>query len=949
MYKQLKIYSLVAAAALAQSAGAQAKLSAESTAWYPVAQENKPYTRWWLLGSAVDSAGITYNFEQFAEKGIGGVEITPIYGVKGNEANDVEYLSEKWMDLYGHIVDEGLRLGVEVDMNNGTGWPFGGPNVTTDYSARKLIVEQWALQPGGRADFAIVPSDKKQKPIATLQRVIGFDGNKRIDLTSKVRADGSLDWKAPGKRPWTIYAIFSGRTFQKVKRAAPGGEGFVLNHYDSVAVKHYLNRFDEAFAASGKPFPNSFFNDSYEVYGANWDDRLLDEFFKHHGYRLETYIPEFAADASSLAPDAYATRCRVVRDYRYTLGRMLEENFTKVWADWCHGHGCRARNQSHGSPANLVDLYAMVDVPECESFGQSDIQLPGLHRFGPSRHSDADMSTLKLASSAAHLTGKPLTSAESLTWLTEHFCTSLADCKPELDRMFCAGVNHVYFHGSPYSPAGAAFPGYMFYASVNMSPTGSMWPDSDALFSYISRVQSFMSAGSPDSDFLLYFPIEDIWSRADGAPYLTFEIHKMGQLMPEVKASADAITNAGYDYDFVTDSLLEVISVADDGKLKANQGGTEYKAIIVPEMKTASPHTLRKLMSLAEAGATVIFVGEMPDDVPGMSHRKADKRLLDKLVKRMPRKDGIKCPFGHGFIVRSSSVASDLALVAAPEEMRTKSGLTALRRRNEIGGRNYFACRLNDEPSDEWVALAEPAEAVVIYDPITGNRGFAQLDNNVEGKTLIRLQMAPGESLLLKTFPKVRTNIMPPRHRPEFGSWPYVESKGQPIVLEGEWTLSFPNSEPAIADTFSMPSPQSWTELPSDVAKVNFGTGRYAIKFYIDNPAEADDWLLDLGDVRESAAVRVNGRLAGKAWCVPFALKVGEYLRPGENILEVDVTNLQINRIIDFEKRGVEWRVFKNANIASVTNAKQFSFADWPIAPSGLNSQVTLTPIIINK
>ncbi len=97
--------------------------------WYAEKVENRPFVRWWWHGSAVDSVGLTYNLEEFARQGIGGVEVTPIYGVKGNEANDIPYLSEKWMDMLGHTVSEANRLGLRVDMNNGTGWPFGGRRV----------------------------------------------------------------------------------------------------------------------------------------------------------------------------------------------------------------------------------------------------------------------------------------------------------------------------------------------------------------------------------------------------------------------------------------------------------------------------------------------------------------------------------------------------------------------------------------------------------------------------------------------------------------------------------------------------------------------------------------------------------------------------------------------------------------------------------------------------
>ncbi|MDE5749976.1 MAG: glycosyl hydrolase family 2, partial [Duncaniella sp.] len=568
--------------ALAASADTQVRTNVKPsgpTDWYEVKTENRPFVRWWWLGSAVDPEGLTYNLSEFARQGLGGTEITPIYGVQGNEANDIPYLSDRWMDMLHHTNAESRRLGLQVDMNNGTGWPFGGPEVTVAESARKHITEKYTVPGGSRLDVPLLPKDEKQRNVATLQAVQAVRGDRRINLTNKVKADGTLDWKAPKGEPWTIYALFCGRTFQKVKRAAPGGEGYVINHYDSTAVKKYLDRFDRAFAGREVDMPNTFFNDSYEVYGADWTEGVLEQFYKDHGYRLEDYLPEFEGDGGHTE-----LRGRIVSDYRRTLAGMLTDNFTRVWTDWAHRHNARIRNQSHGSPANILDLYAIVDIPECESFGQTHFDIPGLHETGPIREGDAGPSLLKLASSGAHLADKPIVSAEALTWLTEHFRTPMSRCKPELDQLFASGVNHVYFDGAPCSPAGSECTGWVFYAAINVSPTPAMCENAHAMFDYIARTQSFLTQGEPDADVLMFFPHDDILHRQDGNPYLMFDIHKMRQRMPEIKDYINEILSAGYDMDYVSDSLLNVLSVRPDGTI-ASKGATHHKAIIVPAVK----------------------------------------------------------------------------------------------------------------------------------------------------------------------------------------------------------------------------------------------------------------------------------------------------------------------------------------------------------------------------
>ncbi|MGC4016736.1 MAG: glycosyl hydrolase [Luteolibacter sp.] len=117
---------------------------------------------------------------------------------------------------------------------------------------------------------------------------------------------------------------------------------------------------------------------------------------------------------------------------------------------------------------------------------------------------------------AAHVTGKPLTSAEACTWLDEHFLGTLAAAKSWVDRYFLGGVNHICYHGTCFSPDSEPWPGRLFYASVELQPTNSYWPHFHALNEYVARCQSFLQGGRPDNDLLVYYPIHDEWSAGKG-------------------------------------------------------------------------------------------------------------------------------------------------------------------------------------------------------------------------------------------------------------------------------------------------------------------------------------------------------------------------------------------------------------------------------------------------
>ena len=849
-----------------------ANAQAQGTDWYEPVNENKPYVRWWWLGSAVDQEGLTYNLEEFAKAGIGGYEVTPIYGVQGNEANDIPYLSDKWMSMYKYLVSESERLGLQCDMNNGTGWPFGGPQITPDIAAQKMEVSEQGVK--------------------------------------------------------------SVQTGQMVKRAAPGGEGFVMDHYNPEALKTYLKPFEEAFAKSGAKWPNTWFNDSYEVYGANWTPKYPEIFKERYGYDIVPFLqegerkaqarreaqqkqreemmrqrPQMAAPAQPAVQKLNAKNItdydRAICDYRELLGTLLKENFIVPWIEWGHSHGTQIRNQSHGSPANILDVYGMVDIPECETFGRSQFNIPGLRQDPIIKKNDGDPAVLKLASSAAHVTGKKFTSSETLTWLTEHFRTSLSQCKPELDQAFAAGVNHIYFHGAPYSPKGAEFPGWMFYASINVSPTGGIWKDAPALFKYIERCQAFLTQGQPDSDFLLYLPIYDAWNRTTETAYMMFDIHGMDKTLPDAKRAMYNLLERGFDADYISDLQLQNLDV--------------NKPIIVPNCTFMPVETAQRLVELKKKGVPVYFIDSVPQDVPGLHDLAARRKEFKKIAK------------GFG-----KPVSLDKALSSYKnEEFKSKLNGTMIRRRNECGGYNYFASMLNGDAVNGWVKLGTPAKSAMFFDPMRGTSGKAQVRTAADGCAEIRLQLNPGESILIKTFP---TDVDVP-------AWNYIASEGEPQILNSGWSLSFPESAPEIPGSFQINKPQDWTTLRGvDNAKINFATARYTGGIDMKDVNAADEWILDLGDVRESARVFVNREEVGTVWAVPFRINIGKYLHQGINIVDVYVTNLQSNRIADYERRGVNWKIFKDANINSVVGGR-VDFGKWDVDPSGLCSEVKLIPV----
>jgi len=642
----------------------------------------------------------------------------------------------------------------------------------------------------------------------------------------------------------------------------------------------------------------------------------------------------------------------VIADYRETLSDMLLENFTKQWTSWAHSHGSLTRNQAHGSPGNLIDLYGAVDIPECESFGLSEFNISGLRTDTFSHRNLSDLSMLKYASSAAHITGKPYTSSETLTWLTEHFRTSLSQCKPDIDLMLVSGINQMRFHGTPYSPKEAAWPGWLFYASVNMSPTNSIWRDCPSFFKYIARCQSFLQAGTPDNDYLVYLPIYDIWNdvrkvRKDAdvntdyeswnsldSHYIAFEIADMKHYAPNFIKAIHTIYEKGYDVDYISDRFIRSLTFK-DGMLKT-EGGTTYKALIIPAVRLMPEDVLAHLIELAKQGATIAFMEKYPEDVPGLGNLLARRNEFSKIHAQLPSISFTTTKINslmNGKIITGNDYADVLSHCGgACEEMKTLFGLSSIRR-HDNNGFIYFISSLQNKGVDDWITLGVKATSALLYNPMNGFVGSAAIRNK-DGKTQVRLQLLSGESVILRTYTNDETHAE---------KWPYIKELPNILTINKGWSISFPESEPKIDGQFFTDTLTDWTKLPIADASRNMGTGLYSTTFELPQ-TDADDWILDLGDVRESARVRINGQDVATAWAVPFRVLVNKYLKKGKNTLEIEVTNLPANRIADYDRKGINWRIFKEINMVNI-DYKKSDYSRWPTAPSGLISNVKLIPV----
>ena len=396
--------------------------------------------------------------------------------------------------------------------------------------------------------------------------------------------------------------------------------------------------------------------------------------------------------------------------------------------------------------------------------------------------------------------------------------------------------------------------------------------------------------GQPDNDFLVYLPVRDMWRkrlpRKDGKPWnlgedllMQFDIHSMDEKAPEFIRSILTIDSLGYDCDYISDRQLGKVRI-ENGMLMT-EGGTRYKALIIPSGTTIDD----RLKALLTPLSAYIIYGE---DATAMAH------------------------------------------YAKAEPLRTDLKLRAIRRTNS-DGHHYFITNLTPSDVCQETTLAVPCQSATWYDPMTGDIIPAAVK---DGKVLVNLRS--GESRILVVSPEAKATssaLTFPRN---------TETAHQPtsIALAGPWTLTFTEEAPKVNQTFKLDKLQTWETL-SPEATITMGTGIYTTTFRLTKQQAKQRWLLDLGDVRESARVYLNDQFLGCAWAVPYILDCRNALKKGRNELRIEVTNLPANRISDLDRKGVKWRKMKEINVVNI-NYQKTTYADWTPMPSGLNSEVKL-------
>lgn len=924
-------------------------LPAQQLTWPEITSENKPWSRWWWPGSIVTKTDITSAMEKYNNAGLGGMEIAVIYGVKGQEDKFINYLSPIWMDMFTHVLSEGERLDLGIELANASGWPFGGPWVSPADACKNVNYKTWTVSGGDslmeKIEFIQQPLVRpvgERPDIKKLKDPISLNDNLQLyaldqirfekplplktlmaysdsgivaDLTGFVTPEGILDWTAPPGN-WTLYGVFQGWHGKMAERAGPGGEGDVIDHFSGLAIDNYLKHFDTIFKDYDIKSLRGYFNDSYEVDDASgqadWTNDLFNEFILRRGYDLRGHLPAL------FQKDEPEKNERVLSDYRQTISDLILAKFTTHWTEWAHRQGKTTRNQAHGSPGNILDLYAAVDIPETEG---------------------NELTRLKFASSAANVTGKKFASCEAATWLNEHFLSSLGDIRKAVDLFFLAGINHVFYHGTCFSPRDEPWPGFLFYAAVELTPANPLWRDFGGLNKYVSRVQSFLQQGMADNDILLYFPIFDRYADPGRGMLEHFDAISPAFNGTPFRTAADEMIMKGYGFDYISD--LQLTNTVPLGGLLQTEGNV-YGTIVVPGCKYIPVETFTHILRLANEGAKVIFLGDLPENISGWGEAEEKTAFFETLksgirFEQTNNPQVMKASYGEGSLLTGSNLEQLMTFAGIPRETFTDHELAFARRQN-LNGTVYFITSQSDKPFDGWVSLQASGGSAAIFNPMDDRLGLAKTRVTPGGSLEVYLRMNPDESLIIQTYETVQ------KGKP----YQYYDPVSAPVPVKGTWKVEFIEGGPSLPAVVESEGPVSWTSLEGDEYKNFSGTARYTVNFR-KPPVKGDAWLLDLGKVYNSASVTLNGSKIAVLPGPGFSVVISKKLLKANNSLLIEVSNLMANRIAWMDRNGVQWKKFYNINMAARLRENNkngvFDASAWEPLESGLPGPVTITPM----
>jgi hypothetical protein len=948
--------------------------------------EARPGALWPWLNGYVKPQQITKELEEMKAKGMRGAIIWDIGSLSDPEKiipAGPAFFGKESLETINHAIDEATRLGLELGLFASSSWNAGGSWISPENASKELKWSSFNIK--GPIQFTdTLPLPEKLTAnhfdVAVLA-VLNTDNkliekqNSPVDLTKKMNSQGKLSWDVPAGN-WTILRFVCNNTGQNLMCPSPNSNGLIIDHLSDVAVEKHLTYMIEKLKEVRKDFGalKLFMFDSYEVDEAtDWTGEFIPEFITEHGYNPVPYLPVLAGwttESSEITE-------RFLHDYRKTVSNLIIKDHFKKATEILNRNGLLLLAEAgHGGSARVDPLKALgaADIPMGEFWNHTQFWV------------------VKEAASAAHIYGKKFVNAESLTgW--QHWQDGPFGYKRLFDIALCAGLNQVTFHTFAHNPPEAGLPGFAYHAGEHFNVNSTWWNYSKPMLDYMSRCSYMLQQGRFVADLCLYYGDEAPnlvpARRIDPGIQPLYDSTKClhcGRPRPIEVASI----GLGYDYDYVNEEVI-VNRMAVENGLIVLPDGMNYRVLALPDRETISLEVLKKIEKLVREGATV--VGRKPLRSVSMKNYPE----CDDQVRKLAEKIWGDCngatikehKYGKGRIIWNVPLREVLS------EMQVIPDFTAENITNRDQHIDYIHRRTDKEEiyfvsnsSMSWEEVVckfrvDKSKTPIIWNADNGTIEQCRVFETGEGFKKISLRMAPAGSVFVvfkETGPAENiTGIVkepigkeingafesewgdieilatndkgidsriwsPGRYTLTSGGGRItrieVDSLPDKISMRSSWEVRFPEGWGAPSQII-MEQLSDWTESKDQGVKYFSGTANYINEFIIPEYLLNGKYslFLDLGEVREVAELKINGKKTGILWKKPFRIEITDLVTPGKNIIEISVANLWNNRIVGDYRMNLD-PGYTRTNVKRKFNAKR------PLLSSGLLGPVVICPAL---
>ncbi|MBV1686342.1 glycoside hydrolase [Novosphingobium sp. G106] len=725
----------------------------------------------------------------------------------------------------------------------------------------------------------------------------GVPASRVIDLTSRLKPDGTLDW-IPPKGQWRVLRLGYSLLGTTNHPAPPEATGLEVDKFDGAAVRRYLEHYIGMYKDAAGPGMvgdkgvRAILTDSIEVGAANWTPQMVAQFKRLRGYDPTPWLPALTGTVIG----SRAESDKFLYDYRRTLADLMASEHYGTVAKVAHENGLKVYGEAlEDHRPSLGDDMAMrrhADVPMAAMWTHSREQGPKL----------TYLADIKGAASVAHIYGQNLVAAESMTASMNPWNYAPRDLKRVIDLEFVTGVNLPVVHTSVHQPVDDKIPGLSLYVVGQYFNRHETWAEmAKPWVDYMARNSLMLQQGRNVADVGYFYGEEPPLTGLYGD-----------------KAVADAPTR--YAYDFVNADALAG-ALTNDGAELAAPGGARYRVLYLGgSSRKMTLGTLRKLAALVEGGATV--VGMKPEGDPGRDGAASEYAALTARLWG----GGAETTVGKGRVIASADIEAALTRIGVAPDFRFTGG--------QGGADIPFVHRmLADGDSYFLVNRKDRAETIEAHFRVTGKAPeLWHADTGTSEKVSYRI--AGGETVVPLTLAADESVHVVFRQPSQHDALAIKKLVPAPLAeLGGAWMVSFQKDRGAPASA-SLPALAPLDESTDQGIRYFSGIATYAKDFSAPRGWKPGQPLwIDLGDVRELAEVTVNGKSIGTAWHAPFRLDIGGAVRSGRNRLEVRVANLWVNRLIGDARPGA----------SKITWTATPSYKpDAPLRPSGLIGPVLL-------